>query len=179
MRLLGAVLAGGRSTRFGSDKALARMADGRIMLDHAVAALGAHVEEVVVCGRVADGNTGLADRPEPDMGPLGGLNAALHHAAAHGFDAVLTTGCDMPAYPADLAGALIGSGAAVLKGQPLTGFFPASLAAELDAHLAEDNNRSIMGWVDRIGARVVERPDIVLPNINRPQDLDALGNGLD
>src|SRR3546814_20571783 len=79
MRLLGAVLAGGRSSRFGSDKALA-MLDGRTLLDHAAAALGAHVETVVICGRHVPGMTGLADRPAADMGPLGGLNAATHQS---------------------------------------------------------------------------------------------------
>ncbi|WP_150290604.1 molybdenum cofactor guanylyltransferase [Sphingobium estronivorans] len=171
MRLLGAVLAGGRSSRFGSDKALAMLA-GRTLLDHATTALGAHVEQVVICGRQVAGRRWLADRPAPDMGPLGGLNAALHHAAAEGFDAVLTTGCDMPVYPAKLARALIGEGPAILKGQQLAGFWPAVLAGALDAHLAEENNRSIHGWLTRIGARIVERPDILLPNINRPEDLE-------
>nr|WP_087575297.1 molybdenum cofactor guanylyltransferase [Sphingomonas sp. CDS-1] len=173
MRLLGAVLAGGRSSRFGSDKALA-MLDGRTLLDHAAAALGRHVEAVVICGRQVDGMTGLPDRPAADMGPLGGLNAALHHALAEGYDAVLTTGCDVPAYPDGLAEALIGEGAAILKGQQLAGFWPVSLATELDAHLAEDNNRSIYGWLERIGARIVERPEFILPNINRPEDLEKL-----
>ena len=176
MRLLGAVLAGGRSSRFGSDKALALLADGRTLLEHAAAAIAPHVEAVVICGRTAEGMTGLADRPAPDMGPLGGLNAALHHAVAQGYDAVLTTGCDMPLYPAALAKALIGEGASVLKGQQLAGYWPAPLATELDAHLAEKNNRSIYGWLDRIGARIVERPDIVLHNINRPEDLAGLRN---
>ncbi|APL93149.1 molybdenum cofactor guanylyltransferase [Sphingobium indicum] len=171
MRLLGAVLAGGRSSRFGSDKALA-MLDGRTLLDHAAAALGAHVETVVICGRHVPGMTGLADRPAADMGPLGGLNAALHHAAAQGYDAVLTTGCDVPVYPDGLAQALIGDGAAILKGQQLAGFWPASLAGELDAHLAEENSRAIHGWLERVGARIVERPEFVLPNINRPEDLE-------
>lgn len=166
-RIIGAVLAGGRSSRFGSDKALALMPDGRTLLDHAMAGLAPHVAGIVICGR--DG--GLPDRPAPDMGPLGGLNAALHHAQTHGFAGVLTTGCDMPIYPAALPVALIGDGAAILKGQQLLGWWPVSLASELDAHLAEDNNRSIRGWLDRIGVRVVEMPGLVLPNINRPEDL--------
>lgn len=174
MRLLGAVLAGGRSSRFGSDKALAMMADGRTLLDHASTALARSVENVVICGRAAEDGTGLADRPAADMGPLGGLNAALHYALANGYDAVLTTGCDIPFYPDGLAEALVGTGAAILKGQQLVGFWPAGLAPELDAHLAEDNNRSIYGWVDRIGARVVDRPEFLLPNINRPEDLAQL-----
>src|SRR3546814_10968544 len=90
------------------------------------------------------------------MGPLGGLNAALHHAAAQGYDAVLTTGCDVPVYPDGLAQALIGDGAAILKGQQLAGFWPASLAGELDEHVAGENSRAIHGWAGRVGARMVE-----------------------
>ena len=173
MRLLGAVLAGGRSSRFGSDKALALMPDGRTLMEHAMAAIAAHVETVVVCGRDVEGLIGLADRPAPDLGPLGGLNGALHHARSEGYDAVLTTGCDMPVYPAALAEGLVGEGAAVLKGQPLAGFWPVALGDDLDAHLAEENKRSIRGWLEQIGGRIVERPDIVLPNFNRPEDLEA------
>ncbi|OHC96466.1 MAG: molybdenum cofactor guanylyltransferase [Sphingomonadales bacterium GWF1_63_6] len=166
-RILGAVLAGGRSSRFGSDKAMAQMPDGRTLIDHAMAGLAPHVAQVVICGRAG----GLPDRPAPDMGPLGGLSAALHHALVQGFDGVLTTGCDMPLYPAELPAALIGEGAAILKGQQLLGWWPATLAPDLDAHLAADNNRSIHGWLDRIGARVVDMPWLALPNINRPEDL--------
>lgn len=167
--ILGAVLAGGRSRRFGSDKAMALL-NGRTLLDHAMAALAPHVAAIVMCGR--DG--GLADRPHADLGPLGGLNAALHHAAAQGFAGVLTTGCDMPVYPAELPAALIGAGAAVLEGQQLLGWWPTGLAPELDAHLAEENDRSIRGWLARVDARVVQMPGLVLPNINRPEDLAAL-----
>lgn len=174
MQILGAVLAGGRSSRFGSDKAMALMRDGRTLLDHAMAGLALHVAHIVICGRT----DGLPDRPAPDMGPLGGLNAALHHAAAHGFTGVLTTGCDMPLYPAPLPLPLLGEDPAILEGQPLIGWWPASLAPELDKYLAEDNNRAIFGWIERIGARRVALPGLVLPNINRPQDLDALDQTL-
>jgi molybdopterin-guanine dinucleotide biosynthesis protein A len=166
---LGAVLAGGRSSRFGSDKAMALL-DGKTLLDHARAGLALHVTQMVICGR----EDGLADRPYPDMGPLGGLNAALHHARSHGFVGVLTTGCDMPYYPAALPAALIGDDAAALLDQPLLGWWPATLAVELDTHLAEENSRSIRGWLERIGARTVDMPGLILPNINRPEDLARL-----
>lgn len=167
--ILGAVLAGGRSSRFGSDKAMALL-NGKTLIDHASASLAPHVAELVICGR-ADG---LADRPHPDMGPLGGLNAALHHALSHGFVGVLTTGCDMPLYPDTLPAALIGDRPAILLGQQLLGWWPATLAFELDAHLNEENNRSIYGWLDRIHAREVDMPGLILPNINRPEDLARL-----
>lgn len=165
--ILGAILAGGRSTRFGSDKAMAIMPDGRTLIAHATQALAPHVDTVVICGRAG----GLADRPEPDMGPLGGINAALRHAASAGFAGVLTTGCDMPVYPAALPPLLVGPGAAVLAGQPLLGWWPSPLADELDRHLAEENNRSIRGWLERVRARTVEIPGLALPNVNRPEDL--------
>ena len=50
MRVLGVVLAGGQSRRFGSDKALAEIA-GRTLLDRAVATLARQVDTVVVAGR--------------------------------------------------------------------------------------------------------------------------------
>ncbi|MGA1807791.1 molybdenum cofactor guanylyltransferase [Sphingobium sp. WW5] len=172
-RLLGAIMAGGRATRFGSDKAAALL-DGRRLIDHAIDALSLHVAAIAICGRIEEAYLSLPDRPGPDMGPLGGLNAALHHAQAHGFDGVLTSGCDMPFYPAELPALLIGERAAILDGQQLLGWWPAALAPELDAHLAEDNNRSIRGWLARIDARTVTLPGLVLPNINRPDDLAAI-----
>lgn len=176
MSIMGAVLAGGRSSRFGSDKAQA-LVDGRTLLDHAVAALAPHVAVVAVCGREAAGQLSLADRPAPDMGPLGGINAALHHARERGFAGVLTTGCDMPHFPAALALALIGEGPAILEGQQLAGYWPTALATELDAHLQSPPNLSIGAWMERVKVRRVRLPDIILPNINRLEDLEALKQG--
>lgn len=171
-RILGAVLAGGRSRRFGSDKALAEL-DGRALIDRAIADLSASVESVAVCGREVAGRLSLPDRPRPDLGPLGGLNAALHHAAGHGYAGVLSTGCDMPVFPAPLAAMLVGEGAAIVEGQHLVGYWPVALAAALDAYLAASDDRSIRAWL------ALARPRIIafsapLPNINTPADLAAL-----
>jgi molybdenum cofactor guanylyltransferase len=172
-RILGAVLAGGASSRFGSDKALALL-HGLRLLDHAVAALTPFCQQVVVCGRDDPRHVTLADRPAPGMGPLGGLNAALHAAHAQGYAGVLVTGCDMPLFPPALAQALIGPRAAVLDGQHLAAWWPADLAPLLDLHLAQSPRLSLRGWMERVGPRVVTLPDLALPNVNRPEDLAAL-----
>ena len=68
------VLAGGRSTRFGSDKAAAQLA-GRPMLEWVVAAVGSVCEDVVVVGgpeRSLPGTRYIPD-PGPPRGPLGGI----------------------------------------------------------------------------------------------------------
>src|SRR3546814_9684145 len=57
---------------------------------------------LVMCGRKWPELACLADRPEPDQGPLGGLCAALHHARENDFQAVLTAGCDTLPVPHNL-----------------------------------------------------------------------------
>jgi len=175
-KLLGAVLAGGRSSRFGSDKALALL-DGRQLIEHAVTALMPHTAQVVICGRTDPRWTCLADLPAPDMGPLGGLAAALAYAQAQGFAGVLSTGCDMPRLPDDLAKALIGEGPAVVEGQHLIGYWPASLADSLLDHIVRSETRSIRGWIAEVQPRRIESADGALPNINHPGDLAAWRGG--
>jgi molybdopterin-guanine dinucleotide biosynthesis protein A len=169
--ILGAVLAGGRSRRFGSDKAYACL-EGRPLIEHAWEAIANHATEVVLCGRDIPGLRSLADRPFPDLGPLGGLNAALHHAKDRQIDGVLTIGCDMPVLPQDLAAALIGDGPAIAEGQFLLGYWPSALAERLDAHLQSNADRSMRGWLAIINPRRIAAP--MLPNINYPEDLARL-----
>lgn len=168
-RLLGAVIAGGRARRFGSDKALAPL-DGAPLIVHAVNGLAAQAHEVVVCGRAWDGLRALADRPGPGLGPLGGLCAALALARAEGFDAVLSAPCDAPIVPTLPLG---GGEPVYVQGCPVMAVWPARLAGALHAHLADGGDRSVRAWARAIGARPV-LPGLAIPNVNTPADLAAL-----
>lgn len=123
----------------------------------------------MVCGRDEPGFTCVPDRPAPDMGPLGGINAALHYAGEHGFDAVLSAACDIPNLPHDLAEILSGDGAAMVQSQPVVGLWPTGLACELEAYLS-GGGRRLYDFGQNVGARMV-RFDPPLLNINRPEDL--------
>lgn len=166
MTTLGAVLAGGRSSRFGSDKALA-MLDGRTLLDHTLAALRPHCEAVIIVGR-AD----IADWPRPDMGPLGGIAGALRHAADRGFDQLLTAPVDCVRLPFDLR-ALLEPAPAFLETQPVIGLWPVAALTELQAMLEDADDLSVKAFARRIGARAAQS-NFVPPNINRAADLDRL-----
>ncbi len=170
-RILGAILAGGGSRRFGGDKALAAFG-GKRLVDLAAASLEPHAAAIVLCGRTLDGFDCLADRPGPDLGPLGGLNAALHHGLQEGYDAVLSCGCDTPILPNELFARLSGGGPAIVADQPVVGLWPAELAAECDAFLAE-GGRALYAFAERVGARRIAL-DEPIPNINRPEDLEKL-----
>lgn len=167
MRLLGAVLAGGAASRFGSDKAAA-MFDGKPLIDHVIAALTPQVECVVVVGRDWPGLARINDLPAAGLGPLGGLCGALAHAAAHGFDAVLCAPCDTIGLPADLA-AKLSPGPSVAIGQRSIGLWPTSLDAALLAWLTRGDNRAIHAWVNACNAGEIDCG--VLRNVNRPDDL--------
>jgi molybdenum cofactor guanylyltransferase len=167
MKTLGAVLAGGRSSRFGSDKALA-MLDGRPLLDHAAAALRHHCDAIIVVGR--DG--GIADWPHADMGPLGGIAGALLHAADRGFDQLLTAPVDCVRLPHDLR-TLLEPAPAFLDTQPVIGLWPVASSGDLRAILEDGSDLAVRAYARRIGARAV-KSDFVPPNINSGADLDRL-----
>lgn len=171
-RLLGALIAGGRSRRFGSDKALALLG-GRPLLAHALDALRGESDSVVVCGRLVAGERCLADVPAPGMGPLGGIAAALREAARRGFSAVLTVPCDTPLLPYGLARLLSAEGPAVVAGQPLLGYWPSSLASTLEAYLHRSADRSMKGWALEARARRVYL-DEPIANLNFAADLAEL-----
>ncbi len=87
---MGAVLAGGRSSRFGRDKRHV-VVDGRTLLERARAVLAAVCDEVVVCG----GDGEIADL-DAGGGPLQALIAALRAARERGHKRVLAIACDLP-----------------------------------------------------------------------------------
>lgn len=96
--VIGIVLAGGRSVRFGADK-LAAIVDGSPLLERAIGALAVVCERVLVVvppdGRsdLPAGAVAIAD-PEPFGGPLVGLLAGLE-AADRAAAAIVVAG-DMP-----------------------------------------------------------------------------------
>ena len=184
---MGAVMTGGRSSRFGSDKGAALLR-GVTLADHAAAAIAPFVGTVIRVG----GADGIADMPVPGLGPLGGIAAALDHAAGRGFDSVLTIGCDMPRLPAGLVEALLRRAPAYCGEAPVLGHWPVSMLAGLMDLLcvpAEAGTQTILPpsrenslgktgpsikyWARIIGAVPIGSP-LPIANVNTPEDLLAL-----
>jgi molybdopterin-guanine dinucleotide biosynthesis protein A len=91
-----AILAGGKSRRFGSNKAMAPWR-GRRVIDAVVGAARAVSHTVFIVANDAaayeDLNLDIVPDSFPAAGPLAGLHAALQHAQGN---RVLLLGCDMP-----------------------------------------------------------------------------------
>ncbi len=145
--LIGAVLCGGRSSRFGSDKALAD-AGGVPLGSRVVAALRqAGADPVVAVGGSAGDELGLPTVPDrqPGAGPLAGLATALRWAKT---GLVLVVPCDLPLLdPQDLASLAAAANAETAaiaddgQPQPSIGCWPASFGPRIQA-LVDEGGRA-------------------------------------
>src|SRR5688500_3798573 len=97
--LIGAVIAGGLSTRYGSPKTLARL-DGVRIVDRVTGALQEATARVVaiVNDPALGAEIALPQRADVlrDVGALAGVHAALLWARDLGAAGIIAVGCDMP-----------------------------------------------------------------------------------
>jgi len=169
--VLGVVLAGGMSTRFGSDKALAEL-DGRSLLARAVDALSAWCDKVVIAGRDSGPADCIPDWPRAGMGPLGGIAAGLRHAKDHGFATILSCGVDSVSLPQDLLSDL-SPAPAYLESQPVIGHWNVETADAVAAILQSEGRHSMLAFARSVDARAVTSASTPA-NINTPADLAAM-----
>jgi len=113
VKLIGAVLVGGTSSRMGSDKALIDVG-GRPLAQHGIDALvAAGIADVMLVGATAAHGEQLSGRVVDDLwpgdGPVGGLLSALHHGFLAGASHVVGLACDLPAVTGADVVALIGA----------------------------------------------------------------------
>ncbi len=185
LRLLGAVLAGGRSRRYGADKSGARVAGVPMVqrvLDAARVVCGDDV--VVVSPRPVAGAETTDRIPDrvADRGPLGGLHAALHEARRRELDGVLLLACDLPLLDGSLLRSLVEAaarapevGALAPRGdsgppEVACAVYRATALPEVEARL-DGSDRSLQGLFQALDGRtpgLASRAAFL--NVNTPQD---------
>lgn len=184
MRVEGYVLIGGRSSRFGSDKALHNVR-GRAMALHVADALLDLAESVTLVGDPTRyGPLGLDVIPDrfPGAGPLGGIVTALAEASSPW---ILVAACDMPRLsPGPLASLLDPAARSEVRAvvprtpdgrlQPLCAAYAKSAFGPLATAL-EGGTRKVMEAVRTLEWREIEMDDAApFANVNRPIDLADL-----
>jgi molybdenum cofactor guanylyltransferase len=187
MKILGAIIAGGTSSRMGEEKALLKL-NGVMILDHLASRLRIQVDDVVLNAngdiqRFANSSIAII----PDLlttiaTPLAGLHAVLRHGADNGFDAVVTVPSDSPFIPLDLVSKLLEAGdvkgAAIARSHNqehyLTGIWTTHMARPLEKLILQENMRRMQDFVSRVQAPSVfwsDQPHDPFFNINTPDDL--------
>jgi molybdopterin-guanine dinucleotide biosynthesis protein A len=175
----GYVLAGGRSSRMGRDKALLPFRGGIL-----AAAVAREVEH-------AAGSVTLVGHPDlggiPDLypgeGPLGGILTALHHTSA---DWNLIVACDLPRISADFLRGILAeafrSPAPILlpcgpggRPEPLCAAYHRRALAGLEAAFAR-GIRKVTAAMEGLGALRLNVDEMaVFQNVNTPEDWSGYG----
>lgn len=185
----GVVIAGGRSVRFGGEKAAALLS-GKPLLAWAVERLRDTCAAVAVNARPgtqaeaiarAHGLVILHDAVGDAQGPLAGVKAGLHWAREIGANSLAVSPCDAPFLPRDLYPRLIeaaGSGAAMAETaeslQPLCALWPVSALDTVAAALAGGAHPPTWRLLESIAARRVRfDPPEAFQNLNTREDLAA------
>ncbi|MCA3554288.1 molybdenum cofactor guanylyltransferase MobA [Aestuariivirga sp.] len=189
MKLCAVIVAGGRSSRMGREKAFA-LIRGRSILERVTACLAPQVPAIVLnanrgterfCGL---GHSVVADIRTDIATPLAGVHAALAYGKETGCDAVLTVPCDAPFLPADLAARLVAAGrpaaiaATSAQQHYLTGLWSTALLSSLASAMDKPLVPRLQDWQRMCDAAVVEWPvDPYDPffNVNTPEDLAEAG----
>ncbi len=189
-RSAGLVLAGGRSTRFGGEKAVALLQAKPLML-WCAQALDGVCDVVAINARRGSQSETLArsagfslvfDDPAHPAGPLAGVAAGLEWATTQGCETLVTLPCDTPLVGVEQLGRLIerlkdggpAAAYAIADGrvQGLCAAWRLDVADHLDASLARGEHPAVHRWLGELGAAPVlfvdPRP---FDNINTPEDL--------
>lgn len=189
-RILGVVLAGGRSSRMGSTKALLPHAIGRTYLHHSIDRLSNCCDGDVIVSMATDQTDVVAVLPDsvsaliderPQLGPAEGVRMALQHAANVGFDACLFTAVDLPDLTSDDLRALIAawqdSPARITVAvsddgslQPLVAIYPVGMSHEIDK-VARSQHRSLYRFLKTAKVTEVPIPNQRLRNVNSPDEI--------
>src|SRR5208282_4011103 len=190
----GYLLAGGKSTRMGTDKAFLKV-DGRTLLDRALTLMAAVCDSVTIVG---DPAKFAADRSVvsdifPGCVPLAGIHAALAHSTA---ELNLMLAVDMPFVSKELLTFLFAtaeSDDAIVtvprmgKGlQPLCAVYRRDFLTIAEQALGAQRYK-IDAAFSRVSVRVIEKEELVAAgfgeqsffNINTPQDRLAAEGDLD
>lgn len=102
-RILGVILAGGSSKRFGADKSAAQLG-GKTLLEWVIERARPQVETLLLNANSDIAGISVIERladDRPGEGPLTGILAALEKAQETNFTHVASFACDTPFFPLD------------------------------------------------------------------------------
>ena len=188
MKTVGAIIAGGRSSRMGGcEKAFLELASKPVIL-HVIEQFEPQVDQLVInangeAARFSEfGLDVVPDAMTSLTTPLAGLHAALRFTKSVEADVLITVPSDTPFLPYDLVAKLLentgASGAAIAAsgGQEhyIIGAWKTELLDDLENAIARDNVFRVKDWAQRASAQKVEwpvKPHDPFFNVNAPEDL--------
>jgi molybdenum cofactor guanylyltransferase len=195
MKILGAIIAGGNSSRMGQEKSFVELG-GVALLDRVYSRIRFQVHSTIINANgdpLRFSKFGLpvvSDLVTTVRSPLSGLHAVMSYAARHQFAAVLTVPTDTPFLPFDLVDRLEEEGrrtgaAVATSGDQihyLTALWSTALLPVLSKALLEDGMVRMQDFERLVQTEPVlwsSLPHDPFMNINTPAELDLAGTYLE
>lgn len=186
--IVGVILAGGKSRRMGTNKALLPYR-GQPLIEHIAKVMQEVFERVIVVADEREAYQFLNLRVYPDIhkdcGPLGGIHAAFHHSDAN---ALFVVSCDLPGLMPNLIEYILSVDAhapAVVpaadeKVHPLCGLYRRKMLPQIEQAI-QDGVLALRALLENVGAVTVPiTPELpfytkqLLSNVNSPDDFAAI-----
>ncbi len=188
--ILGVILAGGKSSRFGSNKSLSKLANNKL-IEHVINKIDSHFSEILVVSNdsslkienhkikiIKDCITGY-------LGPLAGVLSAMKYANSfkNKFEWIITFPCDTPFFEKSIIEKMFKKANSpkekiyFVKDKKqrhnIFGLWSTNLESILEEDL-KNNYRKVDLWADKIGCNFIEKDiqnENEFLNINTKEDL--------
>ena len=183
------ILAGGKSSRMGEDKALLNY-NGQKFIEKIADELSFFEEKIIargnnsILGELENASWKIVADEYPEHGPIGGLHAALKSCKS---DVMFVVTCDMPLITGEMAkkicGEMCDSFDVVIavsndgKYHPLCGVYRKELYQLMEEYILQDNNR-VMAVLKKCRVKYVnldEKESKQLANVNTRDEYQKLG----
>ena len=188
MKIIGAIIAGGKSSRMEAREKAFLELGGKSILSHLIERFGPQVDQLVINANgepARFSEFGLVVIPDVLTSlttPLAGLHASLQFAQKAKAEVLVSVPSDTPFLPPDLVSKFlektVASGAAIASsgGQDhyIIGAWKTELLDDLERAIANDNLFRVKDWAHKVSAQKVEwptHPFDPLFNVNTPEDL--------
>jgi len=162
--ITGIILAGGKSSRMGTDKAFLKFGD-KYFIDIALELMAVFFKNIIIIANQKEKfsytNCNVFPDIYPDKGPLGGLHSGLSHTKTE-WNFVLN--CDMPFINRELISYILNykKDKKIIipeengQIQPLCGVYNKSCLPDINKSIIENNDLSLYKFFNKMDAKIID-----------------------
>ncbi len=186
--ILGVILAGGKSKRFGEDKSKAKL-NGKTLLEHTLDKIKSKFNKIIIVSnnKILKDYITINDYIDGQLGPLVGVLSAMKWIKKnnYSYNWIATFPCDTPFFNISLidkfveASKLNDSLLYFVKSEEkrhnIFGLWSLKLIETLENDIMQNNYRKVESWANKIGVKTINIPYKEIDpffNINTKEDFE-------
>ena len=169
--ILGVVLAGGKSKRFGEDKSTIKL-NGKTLIEHTLDKIKSKLNKIIIVSndKVLKNYITINDCIDGQLGPLVGVLSAMKWIKDnnYSYNWIITFPCDTPFFNisiidkfvevSKLNDSLLYFVKSEEKRHNIFGLWSLKLIETLETDIVKNNHRKVEKWADKIGVKTINIP---------------------